>query len=288
MERGKSTQKVFYSENEEPIILSKALLDTLLKQEYASDLIALYSFYYYTAKWQKTNQPRATTEYTASGLKWTTKKVRKLKGLLSDLHLIEDIISRDNGKLTGHYIKVNFIWSQHHIDKSPPSRVDHSVVFSEGNALSSNNKLFSSKNSLEYITPQLFELFWKQYPRKVNKGNALSSWNKLCKKGKDRPIWLEIRKALHYQIKSEQWQYSIDQIPHASTWLNNNRWLNDANLMKPFIEKEQKKLVCPCRWEFGIDFSDEKIGCQNCEDSDRTHGVYLECKKTYKLSKKKK
>ena len=40
----------------ELVILSKQTLDLFLSQENCSDLISVYTFYYYTAKWQKTNQ----------------------------------------------------------------------------------------------------------------------------------------------------------------------------------------------------------------------------------------
>ena len=39
------------------VILTKQTLDVFLRQENAAELIALYTFYYYTAKWQQTNQP---------------------------------------------------------------------------------------------------------------------------------------------------------------------------------------------------------------------------------------
>ena len=49
-----------YNEQNEPIILSKALIDSLLKLDNPTDYIGLYAFYYYTAKWQRTNKPKAT------------------------------------------------------------------------------------------------------------------------------------------------------------------------------------------------------------------------------------
>jgi hypothetical protein len=61
------------------IILSKQTLDLFLKQDDPADLIALYCFYYYTAKWQATNQPKATISYVAKGLKWGEAKVRNQK-----------------------------------------------------------------------------------------------------------------------------------------------------------------------------------------------------------------
>ena len=63
------------------IILSKQTLDLFLKQDNPADLIALYCFYYYTAKWQGTNQPKATTDYAAKGLKWGLDKNGKTRNI---------------------------------------------------------------------------------------------------------------------------------------------------------------------------------------------------------------
>ena len=92
----------------EPIILSKPLLDLFLKQENPADLIALYTFYYYTAKWQKTNQLKANSNYTQKGLKWGEKRFIKPKRILRKLGLIEDVFNKDTktGKINGHYIKL--------------------------------------------------------------------------------------------------------------------------------------------------------------------------------------
>lgn len=73
------------------IILTKETLDVLLQQDNSSDLIALYTFYYYTAKWQGTNQPKCTTSYVANALHWVENKVRKVKKQLIDFGLIDDI-----------------------------------------------------------------------------------------------------------------------------------------------------------------------------------------------------
>jgi len=112
MERTKFPPRgITYQKEQEPIVLSKALLDALLSHKNYTNLIALYSFYYYTAKWQKTSQPKATTQYTAKGVGWSEEKVRRVKSQLKKMNLIEDITARDaSNKITGHYIKINFIW----------------------------------------------------------------------------------------------------------------------------------------------------------------------------------
>lgn len=99
-----------YDINAEPLVISKSIIDILLKEENPSELIALYMFYYCTAKWQKSNQSKAITSYAASSLKLSIPTIQKNKKILIRLNLIEDIINRDNAsKITSHYIKVNFI-----------------------------------------------------------------------------------------------------------------------------------------------------------------------------------
>ena len=129
----------------ELIIFTKQTYDAFLKSDNPAELIALYSFYYYTAKWQKTNQPKCTTGYTANGLKWSESKIRKFKKELIDLGLIEDIALRDeHNKIAGHYIKLNYILKQStltnfHTIENPQCGNGDSVEDLRTNALSDNN-----------------------------------------------------------------------------------------------------------------------------------------------------
>jgi len=134
-----------YDRNDEPIVLSKAVMDLLLGQPYYCHLLALYSFYYYTAKWQKTNQPRCTNAYVMKGTGLKERALHKYKKHLIRLGLIENIKLRtSDGVFDGHYIKVNFIWSHaqsQHFTKDQPTipAFFHTVVKRSTNALSSNS-----------------------------------------------------------------------------------------------------------------------------------------------------
>lgn len=102
-----------YNINDEPLIKSKSVMDLFLAQDNPIELIALYDFYYYTAKWQKTNQPKATRRYCMKGLKIGKDRYQRAHNKLKELGLIEEIINRsENGQIQGYYVKVNFIWSQ--------------------------------------------------------------------------------------------------------------------------------------------------------------------------------
>ena len=85
-----------------------------------------------------------------------------------------------------------------------------------------------------FITPNQFNNFWELYPKKTDKGKALTSWNKLCtKKTGVKPTWRQIRSAIIAQKQSDRWQ-NKDFIPLPTTWLNQSRWLDDPNEMKNF------------------------------------------------------
>ena len=90
-----------------------------------------------------------------------------------------------------------------------------------------------------FITPSKFEDFWKAYPKKNDKGKALTKWNAIClKKNKDCPTWKEVKSAIVRQIKSERWQ-DEKFIPSPTTWLNQSRWLDDPEQMKVFKREDQ-------------------------------------------------
>jgi len=146
--------KNIYNKNEEPIVISKILSDKLLKEKNPSDLMALYWFYYYTAKWQSTNQPKASVNYVAKGLRWGEQKVRKNKKILNSLGLIEDLrdVDKNTGQTKSWYIKVNFIWSEkNHYCKNPQGGKDHRVENKQTNALNTNsiNALNTNNTSKE-------------------------------------------------------------------------------------------------------------------------------------------
>jgi len=153
------------------MILSKQTMDLFLEQENPLDLIALYLFYYYTAKWQKTNQPKCTDKYAMKGLHCGYGKLKKTKNKLIELNLIEKIVRRKNGKITGWYIKVYYIWKKETV-KAKVSQVNqntqnqdvvkprcgnkttNALSANSINALSANKEMLSAnarKNSINKI-----------------------------------------------------------------------------------------------------------------------------------------
>lgn len=84
----------------------------------------------------------------------------------------------------------------------------------------------------------VFDLFWKSYPRKDGRKAAIRAWAKLSvEDGQAAVAGLERAK------KSEQWQRGV--IPHASTWLNGERWKDEGHALGPcrFCTQPAVKLV---------------------------------------------
>jgi hypothetical protein len=64
-----------------------------------------------------------------------------------------------------------------------------------------------------------FELFWKEYPRKIDKQKAYRSWKKIpIKEYSDLAKGLEKWNAYWSQRNEPEY------IPHPTVWLNNRRW----------------------------------------------------------------
>lgn len=142
----------------ELVVLTKQTINLFLQSDYPTEVMALYLFYYYTAKWQETNQPRCTTKYVATGLKWGEQKVRKIKKELMSLGLIEDVQEKDEeGKISGHYVKLNYLFKQstleeNHPYKNPQCGVNHSVdestVWNEPQCGTNHSVDFNTPNAL--------------------------------------------------------------------------------------------------------------------------------------------
>ena len=177
-----------------PVVIPKATYDVILKEDEPAGLLALYNFYYYTAVWQKTNQPKATTSYVAKGLKITEVRVRRYKKGLIKVGLIEDvrIRNKDNTRIKHHFIKVKYYTSgfqqgskRNRVEKKEPNTYSYSSLNSYRDntvAAKGNNGLISSKNdniskSFDYrMSSKLYESLAKK--RKIMRKVNLVAWSK--------------------------------------------------------------------------------------------------------------
>jgi len=89
------------------VYITKTTLDRLKDEPNSGDCLALYAWYCYTAVWQKTNIVWANVSYMVKITKWSIGKVRKIRGQLLKLKLIEDIQKRDeDGNFSKRYVRV--------------------------------------------------------------------------------------------------------------------------------------------------------------------------------------
>ena len=94
------------------LILNKITIDRLFQLDNCADCIALYVFYYKTAKWQKTDTVKANDQYVKKSLKWGISKIQKTKQTLKEHGLIDIVQRRKDGKIEGWFIKVSYLVSE--------------------------------------------------------------------------------------------------------------------------------------------------------------------------------
>jgi hypothetical protein len=94
------------------IFVTVSVVHKLLSYVNGSDAIALYTFYQYHAKRQKTNRPRAVDRFSLKGLGWGRKRLANAKKILEAEGLIKTILWRSGGKIAGWYVHVNYIFKK--------------------------------------------------------------------------------------------------------------------------------------------------------------------------------
>jgi len=100
-----------------------------------------------------------------------------------------------------------------------------------------DKKAFSDNG---FITKSQFDEFWELYPKKADKGKALSKWNLICnKKPKERPKWRDVKRAVLQQKNTDRWKEGF--IPMPTTWLNQSRWMDDPKEMKGHDDRDKLK-----------------------------------------------
>lgn len=107
------------------------------------------------------------------------------------------------------------------------------------------NKLYLGQKTCEDTSKkeELFESFWKVYPRKVGKEKC-RNWFKSHKPNED--LVQKMIEAVDEQKKSKQWS-DPQYIPHPYTWLNQGRWEDELTPTKDSTFQSAPKN--PIQWE---------------------------------------
>ena len=94
--------------------------------------------------------------------------------------------------------------------------------------------------------PEIFERFWKAYPRGEAKAEARYEWDELRP---DRKLMYAMSAALERQKKSAEWLRDNGRaVPYACRWLKNLRWddeMKDAPAPEPETERKRERI----EWE---------------------------------------
>jgi hypothetical protein len=115
--------------------------------------------------------------------------------------------------------------AKHRANKKAASNADVTLPQRQSNALDTDTDTDKEPSSPDKPDDGFAE-FWKAYPRKVGKGAAQRAWNKIKSKADTLQA---ILKAIAWQRTADQWTKNGGQfIPHPSTWLNEQRWLDEA------------------------------------------------------------
>jgi hypothetical protein len=98
-------------------VVSAASVKAMLRHR-NPDVLAVYLFLYYTAKRQRTNQPKCTVGFLMKGLNMCKERVSRPKKDLAELGLIENIRRLDPGtkRTAGWYVRLNHIYRQQTVE----------------------------------------------------------------------------------------------------------------------------------------------------------------------------
>ena len=121
------------------------------------------------------------------------------------------------------------------IDKAGLSNEQGSNIYN--NILNNNNEKIEEKTTnittnqpLPTISTNEFDLFWTAYPNKQNKKYAQTCFLRALHRTSLETILEAIEKQKQYKEKLANAKQFVPSWPHPSSWLNQNRWEDDADI----------------------------------------------------------
>jgi hypothetical protein len=72
-------------------------------------------------------------------------------------------------------------------------------------------------NKLTAAELEDFEMFWRAYPKRVNKPGAMNAWKRLRPSREEAAVIIE-------RLKSFPFSAEPKYIPHPASWINGRRW----------------------------------------------------------------
>lgn len=153
------------------LILNKITIDRLFQLENCADCIALYVFYYKTAKWQNTDTVKANDQYVKKSLKWGISKIHKTKQTLKEHGLIDIVQRRKDGKIDGWFIKVSYLVNERKADeiKIKVQNINNTQNEQVENCTSGNEETNALKEKIKCLEKEIEMLKDNKKERKTKK-----------------------------------------------------------------------------------------------------------------------
>jgi hypothetical protein len=191
---------------EDLIVIHPHLLQKFMRQgKDFANLLALYTFYTYQAKLQKTNQPLATDEFTRKGMNWAMDRVKKTKKLLKKMNLIAVI---QKGYYS--YIQLPFIYTKKRVGELLGNVLSQTKT-TLTKITSSVPKILKPKSELKPSTLlNHWLVYCDKHAIKYSKNN-LKHWNE---KLKNRTT-LEQKEAIFTAVKKKWKNFYIEPIKES-------------------------------------------------------------------------
>ncbi|CAA6805853.1 MAG: Unknown protein [uncultured Sulfurovum sp.] len=182
---------------EDLLVIHPHTLQKFMRQgkEFAN-LLALYTFYSYQAKLQKTNQPLCTDEFTRKGMNWAIDRVKKTKRLLKEMGFVAVL---QKGYYS--YIQLPFIYTKKKVGELLGKIVTNLTtpkILKKENAKTKKEKTPTVNNE-----PVLLKS-WLEYCNKNNIRYSKNNLNHWSEKLKNRST-LEQKEAI-YSAMAKKWK----------------------------------------------------------------------------------
>ncbi len=168
----------------------------------------------------------ATNKYFADLYEVSDRTIsRNINLLIEHKYIASKIIYKNNTKeIDKRILIIKYGINQNsfiqNVNKNVHRGIDKNVHRGIDKNVQDNNININNIYSSNFDKNEAFKRFWDLYPRKTNKKKAKDSFLKKCT---DENILNKMINAVINQKKSEQWQ-NMKYIPHATTWLNGERW----------------------------------------------------------------
>lgn len=137
------------------LTVNRTTIERIFESSKAVDCLALYMFYYKTAKWQGTNRPKAADTYVRKCLGWGQVRLNSTKKALRELGLIETVRGTKGGKIVGWYVEVKYIVSETKMaeigvnDTQEPEVLKPTKWMAENKCLKNKDKCLKNKDLMD-------------------------------------------------------------------------------------------------------------------------------------------